>query len=149
MRINEIISEAGPAGTTGVGATVSAWKGAAKSKLGDLSSRAGEKMFGTEKERIAKQNRKKWYAIVKQKLEQNINMKDENTYRNELYKYLGGNGRLKLSRDLKKMVGQLPMTDQTILKIMTKTIDDRIAAKQKLANAPKLGGQQTTAGPTP
>jgi hypothetical protein len=48
------------------------------------------------------------------------------------------------------MVGQLPLTDQNILKIMDKTINDRIAAKEKLANAPKINVPPTvTPGPTP
>jgi hypothetical protein len=42
------------------------------------------------------------------------------------------------------MVRQLPLTDQNILSMMTKTIDDRIAAKEKLANAPKPGQNNPT-----
>jgi hypothetical protein len=89
-------------------------------------------------QQLAKQNQKKWYDAVKRKQKQNVDMNNENTYRNELYKFLGGGGKLKLSQTLKKMVTRLPLTDQNILKIMTKTIDDRKAAKEKLARAPKV-----------
>jgi hypothetical protein len=133
MKIVDIMSEA-PAGTSGFAAL----KGAAKQKFSNLKSQAATKLFGPEKQRIAKQNQKKWYDAVKRKQQKNVNMTDEDTYRNELYKYLGSNGKLKLSRELKRMVGQLPLTDQNILAIMTKTIDDRIAAKEKLAKAPKI-----------
>ena len=135
MKIHDLILEAPPAGTS----KFAALKGAAKQKISGVKSQLTTRILGTEKERIAKQNQQKWYAAVKRKQQQNINMTDEDTYRNELYKYLSGNGKLKLSRELKRMVGQLPLTDQNILSMMTKTIDDRIAAKEKLANAPELG----------
>lgn len=133
MKIVDIINEA-PAGTSGFAAL----KGAAKQKFANIKSQAVTKLLGPEKQRIAKQNQKKWYDAVKRKQQQNINMTDEDVYRNELYKYLGSAGKLKLSRELKRMVGQLPLNDKNILAIMTRTIDDRIAAKQKLANAPKI-----------
>jgi hypothetical protein len=132
MKIIELLTEA-PPGTSGFAAL----KGAAKQKFSDVKSQLTTKLLGPEKQRIAKQNQKKWYDAVKRKQQKNINMTDEDVYRNELYKYLGSNGKLKLSRELKRMVGQLPLTDQNILSIMTKTIDDRIAAKEKLASAPK------------
>lgn len=134
MKIDEVVTEAMPGASK-----TAALKGAAKQKFSNLKSRATDKLLGTEKQRLAKQNQKKWYDAVKRKQQRNINMNDEDVYRSELYKYLGSNGKLKLSRELKRMVGQLPLNDQSILSIMTKTIDDRIAAKEKLANAPKPG----------
>lgn len=133
MKVSDIISEAGPAGTSGI----AAWTGKAKKATADLTQAASAKLFGTQQQQLAKQNQKKWYDAVKRKQKQNVDMNNENTYRNELYKFLGG-GRLKLSKTLKKMVTQLPLTDQNILTIMTKTIDDRKAAKDKLAKAPKV-----------
>lgn len=134
MKVGDIIAEAGPAGTS----KMAAWAGKAKKATADLSQSASDKLFGTQQQQLAKQNQKKWYDAVKRKQQQNVDMNNQNTYRNELYKFLGGSGKLKLSRELKRMVGQLPLTDQNILKIMTKTIDDRKAAKDKLANAPKI-----------
>lgn len=146
MKVSDIISEADPAGTS----AIAAWTGKAKKATADLTQAASAKLFGTQQQQLAKQNQKKWYDAVKRKQKQNVDMTDENTYRNQLYKYLGSNGKLKLSRELKRMVGQLPLTDQNILKIMDKTIADRIAAKEKLANAPKLNIPPTpTPGPTP
>ena len=133
MKIEDILNEA-PPGTSGF----AAFKGAAKQKFANIKSQAVTKLLGPEKQRIAKQNQKKWYDAVKKKQKKNVDMTDEDVYRSELYKYLGGGGKLKLSRELKRMVGQLPLNDQNILAIMTKTIDDRIAAKEKLANAPKI-----------
>jgi hypothetical protein len=134
MKVSDIISEAGPAGTSGI----AAWTGKAKKATADLTQAASAKLFGTQQQQLAKQNQKKWYDAVKRKQKQNVDMNNENTYRNELYKFLGGGGKLKLSKTLKKMVTQLPLTDQNILTIMTKTIDDRKAAKDKLAKAPKV-----------
>jgi beta-N-acetylglucosaminidase len=134
MKVSDIISEAGPAGTSGI----AAFTGKAKKATADLSQSASDRLFGTQQQQIAKQNQKKWYDAVKRKQKQNVDMNNENTYRNELYKFLGGGGKLKLSQTLKKMVTRLPLTDQNILKIMTKTIDDRKAAKEKLAKAPKV-----------
>jgi hypothetical protein len=134
MKVSDIISEAGPAGTS----KIAAFTGKAKKATADLSQSASAKLFGTQQQQLAKQNQKKWYDAVKRKQKENVDMNNENTYRNELYKFLGGAGKLKLSQTLRKMVGQLPLTDQNILKIMTKTIDDRQAAKQKLATAPKV-----------
>lgn len=133
MKIVELLTEA-PPGTSGFAAL----KGAAKQKFANIKSQAATKLLGPEKQRIAKQNQKKWYDAVKKKQKKNVDMTDEDVYRSELYKYLGGGGKLKLSRELKRMVSQLPLNDQNILAIMTKTIDDRIAAKEKLANAPKI-----------
>ena len=143
MKISEVLSEA-PPGTS----KLAAFKGAATQKISDLKSKATTKLLGPEKQRIAKQNQKKWYAAVKRKQKKNIDMTNERTYRDELYKYLGSNGKLKLSRSLKRMVNQLPLNDQNILKIMLQTIDDRIAAKEKLANAPKVE-QNTPPTPAP
>lgn len=134
MKIHEIITEANPAGTS----VVSKYVGQAKQKIGDLKSgikSTKEKLFGTEQDKIAKQNQKKWYDAVKRKQRQNVNMNDQNTYRNELYKFLSSNKKLKLSRTLRGMVGRLPLTDSNILKIMRQTIDDRITAKQAAASA--------------
>lgn len=124
----------------------------------DMSSRQGKRLQQTQKrqqekekkqqakkeQQLAKQNQKKWYEVVKKKQKQNKNMQDEQVYRKELYKYLSGAGKLKLSRELKRMVGRDELNDKSILAIMTKTIDDRIAAKQKAASAP--GTQQPTGG---
>jgi Sec-independent protein translocase protein TatA len=146
MKVTEILAEAGPAGTSGL----AKWTGKAKKATADLRQSASAKLFGTKQQQLAKQNQKKWYDTVKRKQKENVDMTDENTYRDHLYKYLGSNGKLKLSRELKRMVGQLPLTDQNILKIMAKTIGDRIAAKEKLANAPKINVPPTaTPGPTP
>lgn len=144
MKVSDIIAEAGPAGTS----KMAAWAGKAKKATADLSQSASDKLFGTQQQQLAKQNQKKWYAAVKRKQQQNVNMNNQNTYRNELYKFLGGSGKLKLSKTLKKMVTQLPLTDQNILKIMTKTIDDRKAAKDKLANAPKINVPSQTGANT-
>jgi len=139
MKISDILVEATP-GTRKISAKI----GTAKQKFSNLKSRASNKLLGTEKQRLAKQNQKKWYDAVKRKQQQNINMTDEQIYRKELYKYLSGAGKLKLSRELKRMVGRNELDDKSILAIMTKTIDDRIAAKQKVASAP--GTQQPTGG---
>ena len=143
MKIVDILNEA-PPGTSGLAGL----KGVAKQKFDSLKSQATTKILGPEKQRIAKQNQKKWYDVVKRKQQQNVNMNDENVYRNELYKYLGSNGKLKLSRELKRMVGQLPLNNKNILAIMTKTIDDRIAAKEKLTNTPKINVPPTGGGAT-
>jgi hypothetical protein len=140
MKIAEIILEASPAGTS----KVSAFFGKAANAANNIKSglvAQKEKMFGTEKVKLAKQNQQTWYSIVKRKQQSNINMNDENVYRDELYKFLGSNGKLKLSRELKRMVGQLPLVDNNILTIMSKSIDDRIAAKAKKANAPTVSTQ--------
>lgn len=139
MKISEVLSEA-PPGTS----KLAAFRGRVEKGAANLVT----KLRGPEKQRIAKQNQKKWYAAVKRKQKKNIDMTNERTYRDELYKYLGSNGKLKLSRSLKRMVNQLPLNDQNILKIMLQTIDDRIAAKEKLANAPKVG-QNTPPTPAP
>jgi hypothetical protein len=146
MKVTEILAEAGPAGTS----KRAALTGKVKKATAAFQQSASDKLFGTKQQQLAKQNQKKWYDAVKRKQKENVNMTDENTYREHLYKYLGSNGKLKLSRELKRMVGQLPLTDQNILKIMDKTINDRIAAKEKLANAPKINVPPTpTPGPTP
>lgn len=141
MKIVDLLNEA-PPGTS----RFAAIKGAAKQKFAKVKSQAATKLLGPEKQRIAKQNQKKWYDAVKRKQQQNINITDEDVYRNELYKYLGSNGKLPLSQELKRMVDQLPLNDQNILAIMTKTIDDRIAAKEKLANAPKINAPSASGG---
>ena len=73
-------------------------------------------------------------------------MNDETEYRNALKQFLTGAGKVKISAALQQMIQDLPLTDQNILKIMNKTIDDRQAYKNKLANAPKVA---PTAQPTP
>jgi hypothetical protein len=133
MKIVDLVTEAPPGASK-----LAALKGVAKQKIAGVKSQLTTRILGPEKQRIAKQNQKKWYDVVKKKQQNNIDMTDEDVYRNELYKYLGGRGKLKLSRELRRMVGQLPLNDQSILAIMTRTIDDRIAAKEKLANTPKI-----------
>lgn len=126
MKIVEVLNEA-PPGTSGL----AAFTGRAKQGISDLKSKATIKLLGPEKQRIAKQNQKKWYAAVKKKQQKNVNMNDENIYRRELYRYLSGNGKLPLSIELRRIIVRAPLTDAGILSIMTKTIDDRIAAKEK------------------
>lgn len=142
MKVSDIIAEAGPAGTSGI----AAWTGKAKKATADLSQSASDKLFGTQQQQLAKQNQKKWYAAVKRKQQQNVNMNDETEYRNALKQFLTGAGKVQISATLQQMIQSLPLTDQNILKIMTKTIDDRQAYKNKLANAPKV---TSTAQPTP
>jgi hypothetical protein len=149
MKIADVLNEA-PAGTSGL----AAFTGAAKEKFSNLKSQATTKLFGTEKQRIAKQNQKKWYDAVKKKQQKNINMTDERTYRKELYNYLSGNGKLPLSVSLRREIFQTPLTNAGILSIMTKTIDARIAAKEKKkqeaeAAAAAAAGAGAGAGGTP
>jgi hypothetical protein len=146
MKVTEILAEAEPAGTS----KIAALTGKAKKTTADLRQAASSKLFGTKQQQLANQNQKKWYDTVKRKKKENVNMTDENTYRKELYSFLGGGRKLPLSRELKRMVGQIPLTDQNILKIMAKTVVDRIAAKEKLTNAPNPNIPPTvTPGPTP
>ena len=126
MRVADVLNEAPPGLST-----IAGWQGAAKSKIAGAKSRLITRLRGPEKVRIAKQNQKKWYDSVKRKQQKGVNMKDEPTYRKELYNFVSGNKKLKLDRELRRLVGQAPLTDQTILNIMTKTIDARIAAKEK------------------
>ena len=91
-----------------------------------LSDRRAKK----QREQLVKQNQKKWYAVVKRKQQQGINMKDENIYRKELHNFVSGNKKLTLDPELKRLIGTAPLSDQTILDIMDKTIEARIAAKQ-------------------
>ena len=125
MKIDEVVTEAMPGASK-----TAALKGAAKQKFSKLKSRATNKLLGTEKQRLAKQNQKKWYDAVKRKQQRNINMNDEDVYRKELHNFVSGNKKLKLDRELTSLIGRAQLTDKTILDIMTKTIDARIAAKQ-------------------
>jgi len=129
MLIEEIINETLP-GAADTNKGFAKFRSAAKQKLSNIKSQASEKLRGPEKQRIANQNRKKWIAQVKKLQKSGKNMADENVYRSYLHKFLSGNNRLKLSRDLKIMIGRGEITNDTLLDIMTKTIDDRIAAKQ-------------------
>ena len=67
-------------------------------------------------------------------------MNDENTYRKQLHNFVSGNNKLKLNQELKRLIGQAPLTDKTILNIMTNTIDARVAAKQPAATKSGTGG---------
>ncbi len=145
MKVSEVVIEAGPPGTSSGAAFV----GRVKKKMSDIGSgltAEKEKWFGTQKDKLAKQNQKKWYDTVKRKQKSNVNMNDETEYRNALKQFLTGAGKVQISATLQQMIQSLPLTDQNILKIMTKTIDDRQAYKNKLANAPKV---TSTAQPTP
>lgn len=121
-----------------------------KQKLATRRAEKQTQLAKKQREQLVKQNQKKWYAVVKRKQQQGINMKDENVYRKELYNFVSGNKKLPIEPELRRLVGTARLSDQTILDIMDKTIDARIAAKEKLANAPKLGqGNPPASGGTP
>ena len=106
-----------------------------RQKLAARRDKKQTQLAKKQRQQLVKQNQKKWYAVVKRKQQQGINMKDENVYRKELHNFVSGNKKLKLSTELKRMVGTAPLSDQTILDIMDKTIDARIAAKQLQSTA--------------
>lgn len=125
MRIGDVLNEAPPG--------VSATSGVIGKTLTPLKQKMANRKAEQNKKLLAKQNQKKWYDAVKRKQRQGINMNDENTYRKELHNFVSGNKKLKLNKELTRLIGQAPLTDKTILSIMTNTIDARIAAKQAKA----------------
>lgn len=134
MRIVEVVTEATPGASN-----LAALKGKAKAGISGLANQAKSKLLGTEKQKLAKQNQKKWYDAVKRKQQRNINMNDEDVYRKELHNFVSGNKKLKLDRELTALIGRAQLSDKTILDIMTKTIDARIAAKQAKASTNPAG----------
>lgn len=88
-----------------------------------------------DKQRIAKFNLDKWYSIVKKKMQDGVDMNNENNYRKALYNFASGNKKLKLNKDLKNAIGRGNIkSDADILNIMNLIIDARAQAKAAPAN---------------
>lgn len=132
MRTVDVLNEAPPG--------VSTTSGVIGKTLNPLKQKMADRKASQQKKLLAKQNQKKWYDAVKRKQRQGINMNDENTYRKELHNFVSGNKKLKLNKELTRLIGQAPLTDKTILNIMTNTIDARVAAKQAAAAGSNSGG---------
>lgn len=132
MRTVDVLNEAPPG--------VSTTSGVIGKTLNPLKQKMTDRKASQQKKLLAKQNQKKWYDAVKRKQRQGINMNDENTYRKELHNFVSGNKKLKLNKELTRLIGQAPLTDKTILNIMTNTIDARVAAKQAAAAGSNSGG---------
>ena len=89
------------------------------------------KFMPSDDVRLAKQNQKKWYNVVKKLQQSGKNMNDQNVYRRHLYAFLSSNNRIKLSDTIKKQIGTADLTDRSILDIMTQTVSARRTAKGK------------------
>lgn len=128
MKIDELLTEAPP----GVGQSVYSKYvvDPIKQKLATRRVKKQTQLAKKQRQQLVKQNQKKWYAAVKRKQQQGTDMKDENVYRKELYNFISGNKKLPIEPELRRLVGTATLSDRTILDIMDKTIDARIAAKK-------------------
>ena len=132
MRTVDVLNEA-PPGVSATSSFIGKTVNPLKQKLADRKAAQNKKL-------LAKQNQKKWYNAVKRKQQQGVDMNDENIYRKQLHNFVSGNKKIKLNRELTRLIGQAPLTDKTILNIMTNTIDARIVAKQTAAADSNTGG---------